>query len=90
MPFHPHVSLHLRALVTVSPTDVVCCKGPLMPVIVKVKVPMLLAAFDGRSFRVLVVVAGFGIKVALLPDGAPLTLKETRPAKPSIGVIVTA
>jgi hypothetical protein len=38
---------------------------------------------------VLVVVAGFGLKLPLAPEGRPPTVKLTGAVKPPVGVIVT-
>jgi hypothetical protein len=54
-----------------------------------VRVKILPAPFFVLSFKVLVVVAGFGVNVAMLAAGEPLTLKLTPSAKPFRGVTET-
>jgi hypothetical protein len=74
--------------VTVSVTVVLCCKLPLVPVMVSVNVPLGLPAVT-----VIVVapdpVIEVGLKLALAPPGNPVTLKVTAPLNPSSGVTVT-
>ena len=62
-------------------------RGPLIPVIVRVYVPvgvLVLVVTESVDDEI----AGFGLKVPLAPLGNPATLKLTWPAKPRIGVTV--
>jgi hypothetical protein len=48
------------------------------------------ATLDGTLIvRVVLVVAGFGVKLLVAPDGTPLTAKLTGELNPLLGVIVT-
>jgi hypothetical protein len=75
-------------LVTIRVTEVVCCKLPLVPVIVIVNVPVLFPAFT-----VIVeapdVFTDVGLKLAVAPPVNPLALNVTVPAKVPDGVTVT-
>jgi hypothetical protein len=45
---------------------------------------------DGTvTVRVVLVVAGLGLKLPLAPDGRPVTVKVTGALNPPLGVIVT-
>lgn len=59
-----------------------------MPVTVKTYVPL---AVDELTVRVRVeeVVAGFGLKAPVVPDGKPLTERVTAELKPLVGWMVT-
>ena len=61
---------------------------PPLPVTVKTYVPL---AVEEPTVRVSVeeVVAGFGLKLPLVPEGRPLTEKVTAELKPLVGLIVT-
>ncbi|HET7214462.1 MAG TPA: hypothetical protein VFL79_12790 [Terriglobia bacterium] len=73
---------------TVRPTVVVCCRVPLVPVIVKVYVPAGVVLMV-EMVSVELVVAGLGLKPADAPLGIPLTFKVTLPVNPFEGVIFT-
>jgi len=66
---------------------VVWLREPETPVMVTVKVP-LVAVLLAVKVRVLVAVAGFGLKDAVTPLPRPLAERLTLPAKPLDGVIV--
>ena len=67
----------------------VCVNVPLVPVIVRVKVPVdalrlvVTVRVDGVDER-----AGFGLKEALVRFGSPLTLSVTEPLNPFTAAIV--
>jgi hypothetical protein len=76
-------------VVTTRETAAVCLRDPLVPVIVRVNVPV------GVVLAVVTViveepepVTEVGLKVALAPDGSPLALKVTAPANPFTAAIV--
>jgi hypothetical protein len=75
-------------LCTTRAAFVVCVRLPLVPVIVSVDVP---AGVVVLVVTVIVddVPVGFGLNDAAAPDGRPLALSETEPAKPPLGVIDT-
>jgi len=75
-------------LVTVSVTEVVRCKVPLVPVIVNGKVPL---AFPAVAVNVVSpdVFTDIGLKLAVAPPANPLIEKLTVPLKPPDGVTVT-
>ena len=82
---------HLMTRVTANGWDV---KPPLEPVIIKVKVP---TGAEGPGLIVSVelpevveVVTGLGLKLALVLDGSPLTLRVTELDIPFDTVIFTA
>ena len=66
----------------------VCCKLPLVPVIVNVNVPVLLPAFT-VIVELPDVFTDVGLKLAEAPPVNPLTLNVTVPAKAPDGVTVT-
>ena len=61
---------------------------PPTPVTVKMKVPL---GVDESTVKVSVVdvIAGFGLKVSVVPDGKPVTENVTAELKPFTGLIVT-
>ena len=63
-------------------------KVPEVPTIVIVAFPVL-AVLLAVKVRVLVEVAGFGVKAAVTPLGNPVAEKLTLSLKPLTGVIVT-
>ena len=75
-------------LVTMSVTEVVRCKLPLVPVIVNGKVPLALPAV---TVNVVLpdVFTDVGLKLAVAPPANPLTEKVTVPLNPPDGVTVT-
>jgi hypothetical protein len=75
--------------VTVSCIENWWLKALVTPTIVSVKIPLARLPFAVFIFSVLAALAGFGVKVALLRGGKPLTLKLTGPAKPFSGLTVT-
>jgi hypothetical protein len=46
------------------------------------------AMTEAAKVRVLVPVVAVGLKVAVTPEGKPVTLRETLPVKPPVGEIV--
>ncbi len=66
----------------------VCVRFPDVPVTVKVYDPR---AVEALTFKVSVedVVAGFGLKLPVVPAGRPLTDIVTAELKPPVGLIVT-
>jgi hypothetical protein len=74
-------------LVTIRVTEVVCCRLPLVPVIVSVNVPVLFPALT-VIVELPDVFTDVGLKLALAPPVNPLTLNVTVPAKPPDGVTV--
>jgi hypothetical protein len=73
--------LAVAVVVTVTLIVVVCDRLPDVPVTVTVAV-LAVAKALAFSVRVLEVVPGFGLKVALTPFGKPDAAKVTLPAKP--------
>ena len=76
---------------TIRLTVWVCCKDPLVAVMLRVLVPvgvLLLVVTVSVELAVPVSVTGFGLKPALERDGSPDTLSETDPVKPLEGVSV--
>ena len=75
-------------MVTISVTEVVRCRLPLVPVIVNANEPLLLP-----EFTVIVVLpevfTDVGLKLAVAPPGNPLTLNVTVPLNPPDGLTVT-
>ena len=68
-----------------------CTRLPLVPVIVKVNVPFgELVLVEMVRVELPEPVTEVGLKAPLLPDGTPVTLRTTAPAKPFCGAIVTA
>lgn len=61
---------------------------PPVPVTVKTYVPL---AVDEPTVRVSVeeIVAGFGLKLPVVPEGRPLTEKVTAELNPLVGLMVT-
>ena len=80
--------MKLGAGETVSETETWWVKLPEVPVTVTVKVPVA-ATPDAEKVRVLVVVAGLGLKAAVTPDGSPEAERATLPLKPFCGVMIT-
>ena len=76
-----------QRFVTVSVTFAACCTEPLVPVIVKVKVPF--ARVPVCTMSVELALVGFGVNAAVEPAGRPLTESATDPLKAPLGVIVT-
>lgn len=70
-------------------TVVLWLRPPPVPVILIVAVTSLAFA-PAVTVNVAPVVAGFGLKLAVTPDGSPPTLSVTGELKVPIGVIVTA
>lgn len=81
----PSPDAHLE---TVSVTEVVCCKLPLVPVIVNVDVPL---PFPAVTVIVVLpeVLTEVGLKLAVAPPDNPLTVNPTVPLNPPVGVTVT-
>ena len=81
----------LPAGLTTKVTVVVCVRLPLVPVIVSVKVPV--GVFELVETLIVLLpeppVTGFGLNVALTPDGRPLALRVTLPVKLPEGVKLT-
>jgi hypothetical protein len=77
-----------RYLVTIRVTEAVCCKLPLVPLIVNVNVPVLFPAVTVIVELPDVFTDG-GLKLAEAPPVNPLTLNVTVPAKAPDGVTVT-
>jgi hypothetical protein len=75
------------AAFTVSVSEVVCVSVPEAPVIVSVTVPVA-AVLAAVSVNVLAEVALVGLKLAVTPDGSPLTDRLTDPLKPFTGFTV--
>jgi len=61
---------------------------PPVPVIVSGYVPRPTLA-GTATLNVVLVVAGFGLKLLVAPEGRPVTVKATGALKPPLGVIVT-
>ena len=83
--------LTVKALATVSDTVVLLMAVPLVPVMVKVDVA---AGVLAAVITVMIVVPDppvmvAGLKLAVAPDGNPVTLGVTVPLKPFIAVVVT-
>jgi hypothetical protein len=74
------------AAVMVSVTVVEWVRAPLVPVIVSVYEPK--AAVPVFTVNVELPVVGLGLKLALAPDGTPVTLNVTDPVNPLSGVSV--
>jgi len=79
--------------VTVTLAGVLCDVLPFMPTMLN---EYVLAATELATDSVkveeagpLVIVAGFGLKLALMPLGSPVALKATSPVKPLLGDAVT-
>jgi hypothetical protein len=72
---------------TVKEMLVVWERLPLEPVTITLAVPVAAVA-EAVNVRALVPVVGFGEKLTVTPDGSPLALKVTLPAKPPLGVTV--
>ena len=80
-------SLKLPKPFTVNVTVMLVLRLPEAPVIVIDAFPFL--ALDlAVNVRVLVLVAGFGLKAAVTPLGNPVAENETFPLKPFAGVMV--
>ena len=75
-------------MVTVSDTEVLRCRMPLVPVMVNGNVPLVLLVVTVIVVEPDAVTVG-GLKLALAPLGKPLTLKLTVPLNPPEGVTVT-
>jgi hypothetical protein len=73
--------------ITVRETVVVFVKLPEVPVMVTVAGPAT-AVLAADSVKVLVLVAGLGLKAAVTPFGKPVADKVTVPLKPFCGVTV--
>jgi len=83
--------LTVKALATVSDTVVLLMAVPLVPAMVKVDVA---AGVLAAVITVMIVVPDppvmvAGLKLAVAPDGNPVTLGVTVPLKPFIAVVVT-
>ena len=84
----------LVLLTTRRETMAVCCKLPLVAVIVSGKVPtgvlaLVVIVIVDVFAEASVMLMGVGLKLALAPVGNPLALKLTFPVKPPEGVMVT-
>ena len=79
--------LKLGGGVTVSASVVVLVKLPEVPATVTVAVPVV-AVLVARSVKVLEVVAGLGLKIAVMPLGRPDTDRLTLRLNPFCGVTV--
>jgi hypothetical protein len=73
---------------TVRVIVVECWSVPLVPVTVRLDVPVA-AVLDAAKVRVLVPVVDAGLNVAVTPAGKPLAVNATLPLKPPEGVTVT-
>ena len=76
--------IFLRFAVTVR----VIVGEPPFPVTVKIELPFAVVELT-VNVSVEEVVAGFGLKFPVVPDGSPLTEKVTGELKPLVGLMVT-
>jgi hypothetical protein len=79
------MSRYVRRICSV--TVVLWLSVPLLPVIVRVYVPIL-AELVVRIFSVELLLVELGVKDVVAPGGAPLTVKSTLPLKPPVGLTV--
>jgi len=84
LPEEPLADVTLRVVVAVLVSE------PLVPLMVRVKLPVgVLVAVAMVSVELLPALTEAGLSEAVAPAGRPLTLKLTEPVKPPIALVLT-